>query len=52
MRKSKFAREQIIAPLAEEEGGMAAADVCQRHGVSSANFYIYGRLSRCKRFES
>ncbi|RIJ17025.1 hypothetical protein D1227_06720 [Henriciella mobilis] len=52
MRKSKFTREQIIATLAEEERGMAAADACQRHGVSSANFYIYGRLSRCKRFES
>lgn len=52
MRKSKFTREQIIETLTEEERGMAAADVCQRHGVSSANFYIYGRLSRCKRFES
>lgn len=33
MRKSKFTREQIIETLTEEERGMAAADVCQRHGV-------------------
>ncbi len=32
MRKSKFAEEQIIAILAEQE-------VCRRHGVSSATFY-------------
>jgi len=52
MRKSKFTKELIIAILAEQERGVATADVCRRHGVSSANFYIYGRLSRCKRFES
>lgn len=39
MRKSKFTDEQIIAILAEQERGMATADVCGRHGVSSATFY-------------
>ena len=39
MRKSKFTDEQIIAILAEQERGMATADVCRRHGVSSATFY-------------
>ena len=48
MRKSKFSEEQIIAILAEQERGMATSEVCRRHGVSSATFYIYGRLSRCK----
>ncbi len=39
MRKSRFAEEQIIAILAEQERGMTTAEVCRRHGVSSATFY-------------
>ena len=39
MRKSRFSEEQIIAILAEQERGMATAEVCRRHGVSSATFY-------------
>ncbi len=39
MRKSKFSEEQIIAILAEQERGMATAEVCRRHGISSATFY-------------
>jgi putative transposase len=39
MRKSKFSEEQIIAILTEQERGMATAEVCRRHGVSSATFY-------------
>nr|WP_321441119.1 transposase [uncultured Hyphomonas sp.] len=38
-RKSKFSEEQIIAILAEQERGMATAEVCRCHGVSSATFY-------------
>lgn len=29
----------IIAILAEQERGMATAEVCRHHGVSSATFY-------------
>ena len=36
MRKSKFTEGQIIAILAEQERGMSTAEVCRRHGVSSA----------------
>ena len=39
MRKSRFTEEQIIAILAEQERGMSTAEVCRRHGVSSATFY-------------
>lgn len=39
MRKSKFTEEQIITILAEQERGMATAEVCRRHGVSAATFY-------------
>tara|TARA_A100001391_G_C4872352_1_gene225699 strand:- start:282 stop:398 length:117 start_codon:yes stop_codon:yes gene_type:complete len=38
MRRFRFTEEQIIALLKEQEAGMATADVCRRHGVSSATF--------------
>ena len=51
MKRSRFSEEQVIAILKEQESGVATADVCRRHGSSDATFYIYGRLSLCKRFE-
>lgn len=39
MRKSRFTEEQIIAILAEQEQGLATAEVCRKHGVSQATFY-------------
>ena len=38
MKRNRFSEEQIIAVLKEQEAGMATADVCRRHGVSSATF--------------
>ena len=39
MKRSRFSEEQIIAILKEHEAGVATAEVCRRHGVSSATFY-------------
>jgi putative transposase len=39
MKRSRFSDEQIIAILKEQEAGVPTADVCRRHGVSSATFY-------------
>jgi putative transposase len=39
MKRSRFKEEQIIAILREQEAGSPTADVCRKHGVSSATFY-------------
>ena len=39
MKRSRFKEEQIIAILREQEAGSPTADVCRKHGVSSATLY-------------
>ena len=39
MKRSRLTEEQIIGILREQEAGVATAEVCRRHGVSSATFY-------------
>ena len=39
MKPSRFTDEQIIGILRGQEAGAATADVCRKHGISSATFY-------------
>ena len=39
MRKSRFTDARIMGVLRQVEGGMALADVCREHQISSATFY-------------
>lgn len=50
MKRSRFTEEQVIGVLKEQEAGMKTSDLCRKHGISEATFYIYGRLSCCKDF--
>ena len=39
MKQSRFTEEQIIEILREQETGIAVAELCRKHGMSSPTFY-------------
>ena len=41
MKRARFSEEQIIGILKEAESGVKAAELCRRHGISDATFYVW-----------
>jgi putative transposase len=41
MKRSRFTDEHFIAVLREQEAGISTAEVCRKHGISSATFYAW-----------
>lgn len=39
MKRSRFTEEQNFGILTEQETGTLTAEVCRKHGISSATFY-------------
>ena len=41
MKRSKKSVEQIISILKEADAGVAVADLCRKHVMSDASFYLW-----------
>ena len=40
MKKSKFTESQIFNILKESETGISVVDICRKHGIGNATFYV------------
>lgn len=53
MVRKRYEPEEIVNLLRQPEmlhgQGMSMADAIRQLGISEVTFYLYGRLSRCKR---
>ena len=41
MKRKRFSEEQIIGILKEHEAGVSTADLCRKHGMSSARLCLW-----------
>ena len=41
MKKSRFTESQIISILKEADTGMKVDDICRKHGISNATYYVW-----------
>lgn len=39
MKRSRYTEEQILGILTEHRAGLAAAELCRKHGISEATLY-------------
>ena len=41
MKRNRFTEQQIIDVLREQEAGAVVAELCRKHGMSSATLYAW-----------
>jgi len=41
VKKSRFTESQIVAVLQEGEMGLPVAELCRKHGISNATYYVW-----------
>lgn len=46
MRKRRFNEEEIVRILKEAESGVSAKELCRKHNISDATFYIWRKKYR------
>jgi putative transposase len=41
MKRSRYTEEQIIGILKQHRAGLGAKELCRKHGISDATFYMW-----------